>query len=134
MGYFSFLGRRAGGAVTVLVGLSILMFVLARIVPGDPGRLALGPNASGGQVRALDHDMGLDQPLYIQYARYLSGAVHGDFGASLLTRRNVFDDIRDTFPATLELVLASTLLVVILGVPLGLGVRGLYHRRRAAQI
>ncbi len=119
MGYLSFLGRRAGGAVTVLIGLSILMFVLARIVPGDPGRLALGPNASGSQVRSLDHDMGLDQPLYIQYARYLSGAVHGDFGTSLLTRRNVFDDIRDTFPATLELVLASTLLVVILGVPLG---------------
>jgi len=119
MGYLSFLGRRAGGAVTVLIGLSILMFVLARIVPGDPGRLALGPNASGNQVRSLDHDMGLDQPLYIQYARYLSGAVHGDFGTSLLTRRNVFDDIRDTFPATLELVLASTLLVVILGVPLG---------------
>ncbi len=119
MGYLSFLGRRFGEAVVVLVGLSILMFVLARIVPGDPGRLALGPNATGGQVQSLDHQMGLDQPIYIQYARYLSGAVHGDFGASLLTRRNVFDDIRDTFPATLELVLASTLIVVLFGVPLG---------------
>jgi len=119
MGYLSFLGRRGGGAVVVLIGLSILMFVLARIVPGDPARLALGPNATANQVRSLDRDMGLDQPLYIQYARYLGGAVHGDFGASLLTRRNVLDDIRDTFPATLELVLASTLIVVVFGVPLG---------------
>ncbi|MDB5074366.1 MAG: Dipeptide transport system permease protein [Chloroflexi bacterium] len=95
------------------------MFVLARIVPGDPGRLALGPNATNEQVRALDHDFGIDQPLWTQYTRYIGGAVHGDFGTAILTRRNVFDDLRDTFPATLELVLASTLLVVVLGVPLG---------------
>ena len=119
MHYLAFLTRRTGWAVVVLVGLSILMFVLARIVPGDPGRLALGPNATAAQVQALDRDMGLDQPIYIQYARYLSGVARGDFGTSLLTRRNVFDDIRDTFPATLELVLASTLIVVVVGVPLG---------------
>src|SRR5918912_173392 len=118
MHYLAFLTRRTGWAV-VLVGLSILMFVLARIVPGDPGRLALGPNATAAQVQELDRDMGLDQTIYIQYARYLSGVARGDFGTSLLTRRNVFDDIRDTFPATLELVLASTLIVVVVGVPLG---------------
>src|SRR5579883_3197323 len=119
MVYLSYLGRRSGQAVLVLLGLSVLMFVLARIVPGDPGRLALGPNATAAQVQALDRDFGLDKPIWVQYARYLSGAVHGDFGTAILTRRNVFDDLRDTFPATLELVLASTLLVVILGVPLG---------------
>src|SRR6516225_7303988 len=97
MEYLSFFGRRTGQAVLVLLGLSVLMFVLARVVPGDPGRLALGPNAAASQVKALDHD----------------------FGTAILTRRNVFDDLRDTFPATLELVLASTLLVVVLGVPLG---------------
>lgn len=119
MRFLSFLGNRTGQALLVLLGLSILMFVLARVVPGDPGRLALGPNATAGQVQSLDHDFGLDRPIWVQYGRYLGGAVHGDFGTAILTRRNVFDDLRDTFPATLELVLASTLLVVVLGVPLG---------------
>src|SRR5581483_2429414 len=119
MEYLWFLGRRTGWAIVVLLGLSIFIFVLARIVPGDPGRMALGPNATQQQVQALDRDMGLNQPLYVQYARYLNGVAHGDFGTSLLTRRNVLDDLRDTFPATLELVLASTLIVVVVGVPLG---------------
>jgi peptide/nickel transport system permease protein len=119
MDYLSFLGRRTGQAVLVLLGLSVLMFILARVVPGDPGRLALGPNATASQVQALDHDFGLDRPIWEQYGRYLGGAVHGDFGTAILTRRNVFDDLRDTFPPTLELVLVSTLLVVVLGVPLG---------------
>ena len=119
MKYFSFLGHRTGQAVVVLLGLSVLMFVLARVVPGDPGRLALGPNATASQVQSLDREFGLDRPIWIQYARYLGGAAHGDFGTAILTRRNVFDDVQDTFPATLELVLASTFLVVVLGVPLG---------------
>jgi peptide/nickel transport system permease protein len=117
--YLLFFARRTGQAVLVLLGLSVLMFVLARVVPGDPGRLALGPNATTSQVAALDHDYGLDRPIWVQYGRYLGGAVHGDFGTAILTRHNVFDDLRSTFPATLELVLASTLLVVLLGVPLG---------------
>src|SRR5437660_11613231 len=113
MKYLSFLGHRTGQAVVVLLGLSVLMFVLARVVPGDPGRLALGPNATTSQVQSLDHDFGLDKPIWVQYGRYLGGAVQGDFGTAILTRRNVFDDMRDSFPATLELVLASTLLVVV---------------------
>jgi peptide/nickel transport system permease protein len=119
MEFLLFFARRTGQAVLVLLGLSVLIFVLARVVPGDPGRLALGPNATVAQVRALDHQFGLDRPIWVQYVRYLGGAVHGDFGTAILTRRNVFDDLRDTFPATLELVLASTLVVVVVGVPLG---------------
>ncbi len=119
MEYASFLTRRTGQAILVLLGLSVVMFVLARIVPGDPGRLALGPTATASQVKGLDHDFGLDQPVWVQYAKYLGNATHGDFGTALLTRRGVAQDMADTFPATLELVLASTILVVGIGVPLG---------------
>ena len=102
MEYLLFFARRTGQAVLVLLGLSVLMFVLARVVPGDPGRLALGPNATTSQVAALDHDYGLDRPIRVQYGRYLGGAVHGDFGTAILTRHNVFDDLRSTFPATFK--------------------------------
>ncbi|MGH2345327.1 MAG: ABC transporter permease, partial [Chloroflexota bacterium] len=119
MEYASFLTRRTGQAILVLIGLSIVMFVLARVVPGDPGRLALGPTATASQVKGLDHDFGRDQPIWIQSAKYLGNATHGDFGTALLTRRGVAQDMADTFPATLELVLASTILVVGIGVPLG---------------
>jgi ABC-type dipeptide/oligopeptide/nickel transport system permease component len=123
--YASFLTRRTGQAILVLLGLSVLMFVLARIVPGDPGRLALGPTATSEQVKGLDHDFGLDQPLWVQYAKYLGNASHGDFGTALLTRRGVAQDMKDSFPATLELVLASTTIVVGLGDTIaGFGRRG----------
>jgi peptide/nickel transport system permease protein len=119
MSYVFFFARRTVAALIVLLGLSMLMFTLARVIPGDPGRLALGPNATAQQVHALDQQMGLYQPIYVQYSRYLGNIVHGDFGTAILTRRNVFDDIVSTFPATLELVLASTLIIVVVGVPLG---------------
>ncbi len=108
MGYSSYLIRRVLLSVLVLLGLSILIFTIARVIPGDPARIALGPLASRGQIDALRQEMYLDRPIHVQYAYYLSGLLRGDFGESLYTHRPVTDDLRDLFPATLELVHRDT--------------------------
>lgn len=119
MGYLLFLLRRAVLSLVVLAGLSVLIFLIARVIPGDPARIALGPLASREQVEALRRDLRLDDPLPRQYLHYLRGVVRGDFGHSLYTRRPVAEDIRELFPATFELVLAAGLLAVVVGIPLG---------------
>lgn len=119
MEFLLFLGRRILWSILVLVGLSIVIFAIARGMPGDPARLALGPRATQEQVADLNHKLGLDRPLYEQYGMFVSGLVQGDLGRSLLTERPVNDDIRDTFAATFELVLATIAIAFVLGVPLG---------------
>jgi peptide/nickel transport system permease protein len=117
--FLLFLGRRVLWSILVLVGLSIVIFAIARGMPGDPARLALGPRATQEQVADLNSKLGLDRPLYEQYGRFVTGLVQGDLGKSLLTERPVNDDIRDTFAATFELVLATITIAFVFGVPLG---------------
>jgi peptide/nickel transport system permease protein len=114
-----FLIRRVLWSLLVLVGLSITIFYIARVMPGDPARMALGPRASQEQVADLKTKMGLDLPLVQQYERFAIGAAHGDLGLSFLTKRPVNDDIAETFAATLELVLVTVLFAFVVGVPLG---------------
>jgi len=111
--------RRFLEAIPTLFGLSVLMFVLTRIVPGDPVRVALGEYATEEEVRQLRAEMGLDQPLHIQYIDWLTGIFQLDWGRSLQTRQNVYTEISQTFPATLELVLTAVFLAVVLAVPFG---------------
>ena len=115
----SYLVRRAIGFVVVLFGLSVVIFVVARIVPGDPARIALGPLATAEQVAQLQKEMGFDKPAPVQYLDYLGRLVHGDFGRSLLTNRPVSADIAEALPATLELVLFTLLLIMLVAVPAG---------------
>jgi peptide/nickel transport system permease protein len=117
--FLLFLLRRILWSVLVLVGLSIVIFGIARGMPGDPARLALGPRASQEQVQELQKTLGLDEPLYQQYGMFVAGLAKGDLGLSLLTKRPVNDDIRDTFTATFELVLATITIAFTLGVPMG---------------
>jgi peptide/nickel transport system permease protein len=117
--YASLILRRLAWSVVVLAGLSVVVFVIARMVPGDPARMALGPTASQAQVEQLRRDMGLDRPLIVQYGRYLSGLLRGDLGDSLLTRRPVARDLAQAFPATLELVVSTIVLTTLLGLPFG---------------
>ena len=119
MTYTGFLWRRLWQSALTLIGLALIMFLIARVIPGDPARLSLGPLATDAQVRALRHDLGLDQPLPQQFGRYLVGALHGDFGQSLVTRQPVAQDIAGRLPATLELVFASIVLVALVGIGLG---------------
>lgn len=116
----AFLLRRLLLTVPVLLGLTVLVFVIARMLPGDPVALAAGPNATPGEIAQYAREFGLDKPLWTQYWNYLKGLLHGDFGVSIFTRRPVIEDLRAYLPATLELVMAAMTLAVLIGVPMGL--------------
>lgn len=115
-----FILRRLLMLVPVIIGLTIIMFAIARILPGDPVGLAAGPNATQAEIDALAAEFGLDQPVWVQYWTYVTGLVQGDLGTSLLTRRPVATDIAAYLPATLELVFAAMGIAIIVGIPLGL--------------
>lgn len=119
MEFAAFLARRIGWSLLVLFGLSVVIFAIARVVPGDPARMALGPRASAEQVAQLQAELGLDRPLVEQYAMFIGGLAQGDLGKSLLTERSVNLDMAETFPATLELVIVTILIAFVIGVPLG---------------
>ncbi|MCY4465389.1 MAG: ABC transporter permease [Chloroflexi bacterium] len=120
--------RRVALIIPTLVGLSLLTFAIARIVPGDPVGLAAGPRATEEIKEALRVEFGLDQPLPIQYIDYISGLFQGDWGQSLYTRREVLGDLRAFWPATLELTTAAVIIATLLGVPAGV-ISAMYRNR-----
>lgn len=109
-----------------MLGLLALIFVISRVMPGDPVRLALGPEATAEQIETYRRQLGLDRPLPAQFLHYLGGLARGDFGESIRTYRNVRLDVLDFLPATVELVLAALALAVLIGVPLGV-LAAVYH-------
>ena len=115
-----FVVRRLALAALVVVGVVILTFVVARVVPGDPASTWAGPRARPEQIERARIVLGLDRPLPVQVGTYLSGVARGDWGVSLRTRRPVLDDIARRAPASIELVAISILLALVVGVPLGL--------------
>ena len=115
-----YLRGRLLASVFVLVGVSLVIFLVARVIPGDPARIALGPLASEEQVAALRHQLYLDRPVVLQYWEFARGVVRGDLGVSLYTQRAVTTDLAQFLPATAELVLAASLLMVLVGIPLGI--------------
>lgn len=124
--------RRLILIVIVLFGLSLLTFTISRVIPADPVLLAAGPRASAEQVEALRAEFGYDRPLVEQYVTYIGGLLQGDFGRSVILRREVRDDLQNFLPATLELVIVSMLVATLLGVPLGL-ISAVYRDRPADQ-
>jgi peptide/nickel transport system permease protein len=114
-----FVLRRLGLAIFVIFGLSIVIFIIARIVPGDPARMALGPRAPVEVVDRLRKQMHLDRSLPEQYVLWLWGTLHGDLGDALVTRRPVLQDIREYLPATFELVAVSSMIIAALGIAFG---------------
>src|SRR5690606_36153116 len=113
------LAKRLGTSLIVLVGVSMLIFAIARVIPGDPARIALGPNPSAEQVTALREKLHLDRPIVVQYGYFISDLARGDLGVSLYTNRPVTTDIAQFLPASLELIFVSGALMVVLGLPLG---------------
>ncbi len=104
----------------MLLGLSILVFLIARVMPGDPARMALGPRAPESVVERFREELHLNKPIYVQYYYWLKGAVRGDFGMSLFTKRSVAADIKEFFPATLELMLFTGIVMSVFGILLGI--------------
>jgi len=115
----TFITRRAVHSIFVLLGLSIVIFTISRVIPGDPARVAAGARAPEWVVDNLREQMHLNDSLPVQYGFWLSNALQGDFGMSLVTRRDVSQDIREFFPATFELALYAGVIMAVLGIPLG---------------
>src|SRR5687768_18466602 len=112
--------RRLLLAGPLLVGMSLLVFALMRLVPGDPAVVVLGYKATPEGVKALREAFHLDEPVLQQYLRWLGGAVRGDFGLDFRQNEPIGRMILDRLPVTIELTLAATLCAALLGVPLGL--------------
>lgn len=113
------LAKRLGTSLIVLIGVSLLIFAIARVIPGDPARIALGPNATAEAIAALRERLHLDDTFIVQYGYFLAELARGDLGISLYTNRPVTRDIADYLPATLELVIVAGIMMVALGLPLG---------------
>jgi peptide/nickel transport system permease protein len=111
--------RRLILTIPVMLGLTILVFAIGRLLPGDPIALAAGPNATHADIERLSREFGFDKPVYVQYWDYLTGLMHGDWGQSIFTRRPVLADLGSFLPATLELVLAALVIAIAVGVPAG---------------
>lgn len=113
------LARFAAVLALTYLGLLAVTFFIGRVIPVDPALAVAGERAPEHVLQRVRQEMGLNQPLPVQFARYVGKALQGDFGRSVLTTNPVFDDIRKTFPATLELATCGILLGAGLGVPLG---------------
>ncbi len=105
--------------VPTLVGLVIIVFAIANVVPSDPVRIIAGENATPEQIEALRIQLGYDKPLYVQLLRYFGDLLHGEMGNSLYSQRPIVEDLATRLPATLELTFTAILLAVMLGIPLG---------------
>lgn len=128
MGIAEYLLRRLGLAVLVILGVMLIVFLVSRVVPGDPARLYLGPRASAEKLEEVREDLGLNDPLPVQFVRYVVSTLQGDLGYSFRTKRPILDDLRVRLPATMELVITATLLALVIGV--GVGVMGASKRGR----
>jgi len=111
--------KRLVMSALVLLGLSIITFALARVVPSNPAALYVGPRARAEQVEAMTIKLGLDKPLHIQYLYYLRDALRGDLGTSIATKRPVLQEITERLPSSLELLAAGMFLATVVGVVLG---------------
>jgi peptide/nickel transport system permease protein len=111
--------RRLLQAVLILFMLSIFYFLLIHAIPGGPDRLYLSPHQTLAEQRAIRHNLGLDQPLYVQYAKWLASALRGDFGISFFDNQPVVNDIGGRFPATLELFAAALGFALIVAIFFG---------------
>ncbi|HWC14649.1 MAG TPA: ABC transporter permease [Actinomycetota bacterium] len=103
----------------ILLGLSLLVFLFVRALPGGPAIALLGERANDQSIEQINEALGLDQPVHVQYGRYLKNVASGDLGASVRTRQPVTDELARRFPATVELSIAAMFFAILLGIPLG---------------
>jgi len=122
--------RRLLMLVPMLLGVSAAVFLVLHLIPGDPARMAAGPDASEADIEQIRVNHGLDKPFIVQYGIYLKKVLQGDLGESFQTMAPVTEGILRTFPATLELAAAGMLIAVLLGVPIG--IYSALHPRGAA--
>jgi len=117
---FSYIVKRLLWAIPTLFGVSLIVFFMVHLAPGDPALALLGDHANKESVEKLREDMGLNKPLYVQYGIFASKALRGDFGNSFKSKQPVLDEFMERFPATMELALCAMILAVFLGIGAGI--------------
>ncbi len=120
MKFVRFLVKRLLLIPVILLGLSLITFGISHVIPGDPVKLAAGPQARPDQIVKLTQEYGLDRPLPEQYFRYISNLFQGNWGYSISNKRDVLHDLITYFTATLELTIVSTLIGLLVGIPLAI--------------
>ena len=116
----NFLLRRLLLLIPVLWGVATLVFLLLHFIPGDPIDLMLGDSALGTDRETLRDQLGLNDPLIIQYIRYFGDLLQGDWGTSLFSKKPVFEEIMERVPATMELMFGAMVVTILVAMPLGL--------------
>ena len=116
---FEFIFRRILTSVFVLIGVSIMTFFIARVIPTNAAAMYIGPKARQEDIDRVTKQLGLDKPLPVQYLVYMNQLFHGDLGDSISTKRPVLQEITERFPATLELLFSAMFFAIFIGVPLG---------------
>ena len=119
MRFWRYAGRRLAFLPVQLLIVSFIVFFLVRLLPGDPSYLLAGPFATVERVDEVRRRLGLDQPLHVQYVRYVGSVLRGELGTSWITSQPVLQDIAQRLPATMELILAAMVASVVIGIPLG---------------
>lgn len=119
MSFWSLIRQRSWGLILVVAGVCVITFIISHLIPGDPARLLAGDRASDEIVQHIRQQLGLDLPLWQQFIRYVEQLLHGDLGMSIRTGRPVLEDLKNFFPATLELAFFALLIALVVGVPLG---------------
>lgn len=119
MSFWGLIRQRCWGLILVVAGVCVITFIISHLIPGDPARLLAGDRASEEIVRHIRQQLGLDLPLWQQFARYVDALLHGDLGTSIRTGRPVLEDLKTFFPATLELAFCALLIALLVGIPLG---------------
>jgi len=112
--------KRLLGVVPVVLGVVLLTFLLVHAVPGDPVEVMLGESASSADRMQLRADLGLDQPIYVQFGIYLNKLVHGDLGVSIHSKKPIVDLLAERLPATAKLALLALSFAILIGLPLGI--------------
>ncbi len=124
--------RRVSGAVFVLIGVSLITFALARVVPSNAAALYIGPRARPEEIARVEEELGLNDPLPVQYAVYMRDVLKGDLGTSIGSKRPVTQELTERLPATLELLFTGMFMAIVVGIPLG--VISAYRQGRGSDI
>jgi peptide/nickel transport system permease protein len=115
----AYVARRVIAVVPVLFGISVLVFLLVHLIPGDVAQILLGTQATDQQIETMRRTFGLDRPLPVQYLDWVSHILQGDFGVSFRTNRPVLPDLISRFGVTLQLTLVSMIVALVVAIPLG---------------
>lgn len=117
---YKYIIKRMLMMIPVVIGVSLLVFIVLKMTPGDPARVVAGAEADEATVQEIREELGLNKPLLQQYVDYMGGLLHGDMGKSYTTGKPVFSEILSRMPTTFVLAFAGVLVAVLIGLPLGI--------------